>query len=88
MQRNKNNNENINNRNFFVTPSPRRSLFLELAHKNRKGKREKKIMGRGWDGMGWDGMGCTSSSKLSPTECVHIRIVFATFMLYVHVVFL
>lgn len=52
MQRNKNNNENINNRNVFVTPSPRRSLFLEWAPKNRKGKREKIIiMGRGWDGM-------------------------------------
>lgn len=52
MQRNKNNNENINNRNVFVTPFPRRSLFLEWAPKNRKGKREKKkIMGRGWDGM-------------------------------------
>lgn len=52
MQRNKNNNENINNRNVFVTPSPRRSLFLEWAPKNRKGKREKKK--NNGEGMGWD----------------------------------
>ena len=39
--------KNVNIRNS-VTPSPRRSLFLGWAHKNRKGKKNNR------DGMGWD----------------------------------